>query len=350
MVSPFPSTALIDMRSDTITRPDAGMRQAMAQAEVGDDVFGDDPTVNRLQAVVAEMLGKEAALFVPSGTMGNQLALRAQTRPGDQIVLEDGAHIYRYEAGAPAVLSGLLVTCIAAPGGLLDWPLVEAALNPDNVHCAVPSMVCLENTHNRAGGRVMPQANVEEIAGKARERGLRVHLDGARLWHAHVATGLSLAELAAPVDSLSVCFSKALGAPVGSILAADAQTIATAHRFRKMWGGGMRQAGILAAACLYALDHNLDRLAEDHEHARSLATGLDHPGLKVNHPVDTNIVIIDVAGPGVDEALLSHLESCGVLGVGFGPGRVRLVPHLEHGDADIDRVVEVLNSFTGAGS
>ena len=196
----------------------------------------------------------------------------------------------------------------------------------------------------------MPQADVEEIARKAHERDLKVHLDGARLWHAHVATGLSLAELAAPVDSLSVCFSKALGAPVGSVLAADAETIATAHRFRKMWGGGMRQAGILAAACLYALDHNLEKLAEDHAHARSLATGLDHPGLKVNHPVDTNIVIIDVAGPGEDEALLSHLENHGVLGVGFGPGRVRLVPHLEHEDADIDRAVEVLNSFTGAGS
>ncbi len=350
MASSFPSTDLIDMRSDTVTRPTEGMLRAMVQAEVGDDVFGDDPTVNRLQTVVAEMLGKEAALFVPSGTMGNQLALRAQTRPGDQIVLEDGAHIYRYEAGAPAALCGLLVTCITAPGGLLDWPQVEAALNPDNVHCAIPAMVSLENTHNQAGGRILPQANVEQIARESHSRGLRVHLDGARLWHAHVATGLSLAELAAPADSVSVCFSKALGAPVGSVLAADAATITKAHRFRKMWGGGMRQAGILAAACLYALDHHLERLAVDHEHARMLASGLDHTGLKVNHPVDTNIVIIDVAGQGRDEALLGHLESRGVLGVGFGPGRVRLIPHLEHEDADIERVVQVLNSFTGAGS
>ncbi len=344
------SVQVIDMRSDTVTRPTAGMLQAMITAEVGDDVFDDDPTVNRLQAVVADLLGKEAALFVPSGTMGNQLALRAQARAGDQVVLEDGAHIYRYEAGAPAVLTGLQLTCVAAPDGLLDWPLVEAALNPDNVHCAPPAMVCLENTHNRAGGRILPQENVVAIASGAHARGLRVHLDGARLWHVHVATGRPLAELAAPVDSLCVCFSKALGAPVGSILAADAATIRRAYRFRKMWGGGMRQTGILAAACLYALDHHLERLADDHAQARALAAGLDHRGLKVNHPVETNIVIVDVAGEGQDEALLDHLEENGVLGVGFGPGRVRLVPHLEHTAADIERAVAALNSFAGARS
>ena len=338
------------MRSDTVTRPTAGMLEAMMTAEVGDDVFGDDPTVNRLQTVVAGLLGKEAALFVPSGTMGNQLALRAQTRHGDQIVLEGGAHIYRYEAGAPAALSGLLVTCVDAPGGLLDWPRVEAALNPDNVHCAPPAMICLENTHNRAGGRILPQTAVQEIADQAHSRRLRVHMDGARLWHAHVATGLSLAELAGPVDSVSVCFSKALGAPVGSVLGSDTATITRAHRFRKMWGGGMRQAGILAAACLYALDHHLVRLATDHENARALAAGLDHPGLKVNHPVETNIVIIDVEGHRKDEALLAHLESRGVLGIGFGPGRVRLVPHLEHSAQDVDRAIQALNSFAGAHS
>jgi len=348
MNTPYQSDSLIDLRSDTVTHPTAGMLEAMVRAEVGDDVFGDDPTVNRLQAVIAELLGKEAALFVPSGTMGNQLALRAQTRPGDQVVLEDGAHIYRYEGGAPAALCGLLVSCVKTSDGLLVWPQVEAALNPDNVHCAPPSLICLENTHNRAGGRILPQAAVQEIASRAHDRGLRVHLDGARLWHTHVATSLELAELAAPVDSVSVCFSKALGAPVGSVLAADTETITRAHRFRKMWGGGMRQAGILAAACLYALDHHLARLVEDHEHARALAKGLDHPALKVNHPVETNIVIIDVAGPGQDEALLSHLENHGVLGVGFGPGRVRLVPHLEQSAADIGRAITVLNSFAGA--
>jgi threonine aldolase len=339
--------ATIDLRSDTVTRPTAAMLAAMAAAEVGDDVFGDDPTVIRLQERVADLLGKEAALYVPSGTMGNQLAVRAQARAGDQVVLEDGAHIYRYEAGAPAALSGVQLTCVAAPDGLLDWPLVAAALNPDNVHCAPPSLVCLENTHNRAGGRILPQANLEAIVAGCRERGLRVHLDGARLWHAHVASGLTLAELVGPVDSVSVCFSKALGAPVGSVLAADRATVVQAHRFRKMWGGGMRQAGLLAAACLHALDHHLERLAEDHAAARALADGLANPALAVNHPVETNIVIIDVAGPGADTVLLDHLERHGVLGVGFGPGRVRLVPNLDTPPDGIERALAALNGFAG---
>ena len=339
----------IDMRSDTVTRPTAAMRRAMAEAEVGDDVFGDDPTVNALQERVAALLGKEAALYVPSGTMGNQLALLAQARPGDQVVLEDGAHIYRYEAGAPAVLGGVQLTCVPAPGGLLDWPRVEAALNPaDNVHCAPPRLVCLENTHNRAGGRILPRENVRAIAAGARERGLRVHLDGARLWHAHVATGVPLADLAAPVDTVSVCFSKALGAPVGSALAGDRATIGAAHRFRKLLGGGMRQAGVLAAACLHALDHHLERLADDHAAARRLAEGLDNPHLAVNHPVETNIVIVDAAGAGGDAALLAHLERAGVLAVGFGPGRVRLIPNLGTPPAAVDAALAALNDFPGA--
>jgi len=344
------TSRIIDMRSDTVTRPTAGMRAAMAAAEVGDDVFGDDPTVNRLQARVAEMLGKEAALYVPSGTMGNQLAIRSHCRAGDQVVLEEGAHINRYEAGAPAALTGVHLTCVEAPGGILDWPLVEAALCSDNIHFPVPSLVCLENTHLRSGGRVLPQAKVVEIAAGAHARGLKVHLDGARLWHAHVAGGKSLAELVAPVDSVSVCFSKALGAPVGSVLAGDAATIKRAHRFRKMWGGGMRQAGILAAACLYALDNHLERLAVDHAGARALAAGLDHRDLKVNHGVETNIVIIDVIGQGQDQALLDHLEKAGVLGVLLGPGQVRLMPHLDVSADDITSVIAVLNSFAGARS
>ncbi|MFO7608902.1 MAG: GntG family PLP-dependent aldolase [Candidatus Krumholzibacteriia bacterium] len=341
---------IIDLRSDTVTRPTEAMRRAMAAAEVGDDVFGDDPTVGRLQERVAELLGKEAALFVPSGTMGNQLALRAQCRAGDQVVLEDGAHIYRYEAGAPAVLTGVQLTCVPAPGGILDWPLVEAALNPaDNVHCPPPRLVCLENTHNRAGGRILPQEKVRAIAAGAHAQGLRVHLDGARLWHAHVATGLALAELAGPADSVSVCFSKGLGAPVGSVLAADRATVTTAHRFRKLLGGAMRQVGVLAAACLHALDHHLERLAEDHAAARRLASGLDNPHLAVNHPVDTNIVIVDVAGPGGDRALLAHLADAGVLAVGFGPGRVRLVPHLDTPPDAVTAALAALNAFPGAG-
>ena len=335
----------IDMRSDTVTKPTNAMRQTMMDAEVGDDVFGDDPTINKLQEVMAARLGKEAALYVPSGTMGNQLALKAQTSPGDQILMEDGAHIYRYEAGAPAVLAGLLITCLDAPRGWLEWNEIEAALNPDNVHCAPPRLICLENTHNRAGGIIFPQESMVEIGEQAHARGLAVHLDGARIWHAHVATGLSLAELAAPADTISVCFSKGLGAPVGSILAGDQATIDRAYRFRKMLGGGMRQAGILAAACLYALDNNLERLAEDHAHARLIAEGLDHSALKVNHPVDSNIVIIDVEGPGRDQALLDHLEAEGVLGVGFGPGRVRLIPNLDTSGDDVRVALAAVNSF-----
>ena len=341
------------MRSDTVTRPTAAMFEAMAAAELGDDVLGDDPTVIRLQDRVGALLGKEAALYVPSGTMGNQLAVRAQAGAGDQVVLEDGAHIYRYEAGAPSALSGVQLTCVPTADGLLDWPRVEAALNPDNVHCAPPVLVCLENTHNRAGGRILPQAQAVAIADGAHARGLRVHLDGARLWHAHAATGLSLAELAAPMDSVSVCFSKGLGAPVGSILAADAATIARAYRFRKMWGGGMRQSGLLAAACLYALDHHLPELDSDHVQARALASGLANPLLAVNHPVETNIVIMDVAagaGEGGDAALLAHLEAQGVLGVGFGPGRVRLVQHRDVPADGVERALTALNNFPGVGS
>lgn len=341
-------TLQIDMRSDTVTRPTAGMQQAMMEAIVGDDVFGDDPTVNRLQDVVAELLAKEAALYVPSGTMSNQLALLAQTNRGDQVVLEDGAHIYRYEAGAPAVLSGVQLSCVKTADGIMTWPDVEAALNPDNIHCAPAAMVCLENTHNGAGGRILPQEGIVAMGKEVRRRGIRFHLDGARLWHTHVATGLSLAELAQPFDSVSLCFSKGLGAPVGSILVGDRATIKRAYRFRKMLGGGMRQVGILAAACLYSLDHHLTRLQEDHEHARYLATGLDHPALAVDHPVDTNIVIISVAGPGQDDALVAHLASLGILVVGFGPGRVRLIPHLDTTRDDVRKVLQALNSWSAA--
>jgi threonine aldolase len=338
---------VVDLRSDTVTRPTAGMRRALASAEVGDDVFGDDPTVLHLQERVASLLGKEAALFVPSGTMANQLALRSQTQPGDQFICEAGAHVYNYEGGAPAALSGLMPTCIATPDGILRWSQIETALNPDDVHFAPPALICLENTHNRAGGLIQPQAEVALIGKQARARGLRVHLDGARLWNAHVATDLSLAELAAPADSVSVCFSKALGAPVGSILAGDRDFITRAHRQRKRLGGGMRQVGVLAAACLYALDHHLSRLVEDHVQARRLADELDNPHLEVAHEVQTNIVIIAVAPPATAEGLLQYLAEAKVLAVGFGPGRVRLVPNLETDAIAISRVLTLLNAYPG---
>lgn len=340
--------AWLDLRSDTVTRPTAGMRRAMAEAEVGDDVFGDDPTVIRLEERVAGLLGKAAALYVPSGTMGNQLALRAQTRHGDQIVCEAGAHIVRYEAGAPAVLSGLLVTTVHDPDGALRWDLVEPVLNnPADLHAAPPSLITVENTHNRAGGRIVPQTLVDEAGARAHERGLKVHLDGARLWNAHVAGGLALDRLAAPVDTVSVCFSKGLGAPVGSALAGPRDTIARARRIRKQWGGGMRQVGILAAACLYALDHHLERLAEDHDHARSLVERLDNPRLRPLHPVETNIVILGVQPPATADGLLVYLRAEGILAVSFGPDRVRFIPNLDVDAAGIARVIAALNAWRG---
>jgi len=332
----------VDLRSDTITRPDAAMRRAIAEAEVGDDVFGDDPTVNRLQERVAGLLGKEAALYVPSGTMSNQCALRALTRAGDQVLCEDGAHIYRYEAGAPAALSGLQLTTVAGRCGSLRWADIEPHLNPDDVHCAPPGLICLENTHNRAGGRVLPQADVVEVGREAHARGLALHLDGARLWNAHVASGLSLADLAAPADTISVCFSKGLGAPVGSALVGPRDVIARARRARKMFGGGMRQAGLLAAACLHALDHNLGRLAEDHRRARRLAEGLDNPAISLDHEVETNIVVYRTSD---ETGLLAHLAACGVQGVPFGHGRVRLVANLMVDDDQISRALDALNGY-----
>ncbi len=338
---------MIDLRSDTVTRPTDAMYDAMRAAPVGDDVLGDDPTVQRLQERTAALLGKDAALYVPSGTMANQIAVAGQTRPGDEVVLEAGAHIYHYEGGAPAALSGVQLNLVPGEGGALRWAQVAAALSAGDVHHPVPALVCLENTHNRAGGRVVPQDLVREVAEGAHARGLRVHLDGARLWNAHVATGLPLAELAAPVDTVSVCFSKGLGAPVGSCVAGDAAFLERARWLRKRFGGGMRQSGLLAAACLHALDHHLERLATDHAHARRLATELDSPLLSVDHPVETNIVMIDVAAPGTAPGLAAHLADHGILAIGMGTGRVRLIPNLQTGAADIDATVAALNAYRG---
>ncbi|MEZ4387416.1 MAG: GntG family PLP-dependent aldolase [Candidatus Krumholzibacteriia bacterium] len=339
---------MIDLRSDTVTRPTPGMLAAMSAAEVGDDVLGDDPTVHRLERVTAELLGKEAAVYVPSGTMANQCAVGSQIRPGQMLILEASAHIHLYEAGAPAALWGAHTNLVAGQGGALTWDRILAALPPDDVHFAAPALVCLENTHNKAGGRVLPQDLVIDVARGAHARGLRVHLDGARLWNAHVATGLSPAALCAPADTVSVCFSKALGAPVGSCLAGDAVTITLARRLRKRLGGGMRQSGLLAAACLYALEHNLARLVEDHAHARRIAAELDHPLLGVHHPVDTNIAVVDVAAPGTAAGLLAHLAGRGVAALSLGPTSVRLIPNLGVSAGDMDTVLAALNSYEAA--
>jgi threonine aldolase len=320
----------------------------MTEAELGDDVLGDDPTVIRLQERVAALLGMDEALYVPSGTMANQIAVAAQTRPGQQVILEADGHIYHYEAGAPAALAGVQLTLVAGEGGALRWSQVEAAISPPDVHFPEPALICLENTHNRAGGRILPQELVAEVGRGAHERGLRVHLDGARLWNAHVATGMPLADLCAPVDTVSVCFSKGLGAPVGSCVAGDRATMTRARWWRKRLGGGMRQSGLLAAACLHALDHHLERLAEDHAHARRVAEELDNPLLRVDHPVDTNIVMVDVAAPGTASELVAYLAEGDIHVLAMGERRVRLIPNLGVDAAAMDVVLEALNRYQGA--
>ncbi|MCP4145531.1 MAG: low-specificity L-threonine aldolase [bacterium] len=338
---------MIDLRSDTVTTPSPAMLEAMVGASIGDDVFGDDPTVNLLQQRVADLLGKEAALYVPSGTMSNQIALRCHTSPGDQIICEDGAHIYRYEGGAPAVVSGVTVTCVKTPDGTLTWELIAPSINPDNIHCPPPRLICIENTHNRAGGRVIPQNLIEDVAVNARKTGLSLHLDGARLWNSHVASGIPFKTLAGPFDSVSVCFSKGLGAPVGSVLSGSRKFIDKAIRVRKMLGGGMRQAGLLAAACIYGLDNNIERLSIDHQNAQTIANGVDNPFLSITHPVETNIIVFAVSDTA---GLIEHLEKCGVKAVLFGTGLVRMVTNLTVSSDDAKTALAALNSYTGDNS
>jgi threonine aldolase len=325
----------IDLRSDTVTRPTAAMRAAMASAEVGDDVYGEDPTVNRLQERAADLLGKEAALYVPSGTMANQLAIRAQTSHGDLVLAGVGAHLLRYESGAAAAISGVQVRTLG-DAGLFSAQDVRAALPPPDHHNAPATLVALENTHNAAGGRIFALDAVDAIAAVAAQHGLRLHLDGARLWNAVVASGVEARRWARPFDTVSFCLSKGLGAPVGSLVCGSAATIDRVHRFRKMLGGGMRQAGILAAAGLYALEHHVERLAEDHANARRLAAGLADLGYPVEEPTETNIVMFDVPDPG---AFLRGSRAAGVLINPVAGRRFRAVTHLDVGGRDIDEAL-----------
>lgn len=322
----------IDLRSDTVTRPSAGMRRAMAEAEVGDDVYGEDPTVNRLEERVAALLGKEAALFVPSGTMANQLALGAQLQPGDEVICEQGSHCIQYEGGALAALWGAQARALVGERGLLHAGQIEENIRHENDHLPRSRLVEVENSHNRGGGSVYPLAELQAIARVARDHGLRVHLDGARLWNACAQSGVAPAAYAACADSVSVCLSKGLGAPAGSLVAGDRALVATARRLRKRLGGGMRQAGILAAAGLYALDHHLDRLATDHENAQSLARALSTiPSLGVDPSlVETNILYAELR-PGAPDSTgaLAALRERGVLAGADGPRRLRFVTHLD---------------------
>jgi threonine aldolase len=336
---------IIDLRSDTVTKPTPGMIAAMASAEVGDDVYGEDPTVNRLEERVAELLGTEAALFVPSGSMSNQVAVKTHTQPGDELICEEFCHIYNWEAGGPAFLSGVMCRTVRAQYGIIELRQLRDKIRPINDHMVRTKLVCLENTHNRGGGRVFPLEDVREISTWSRSHGLLMHLDGARLWNAIVATGVPAAEWGKHFDTISVCFSKGLGAPVGSALAGPAEFITRARRYRKIFGGAMRQAGVLAAACLYALDHHVERLAEDHRNAKLIAEAVaDVPGLRLDPPdIHTNLVWFEVdpeLGPAKD--VLAKLKARGVL-VGGGDGRVlRACTHLDISAPEAERAAEVI--------
>ena len=329
----------IDLRSDTVTRPTAGMREAMAEAEVGDDVMGEDPTVIRLQERVAELLGKECAVYFPSGTMANQASLRLHTRPGELVIGSQGCHVLRFEGGAAAGLSGLQIETLGDYKGF-DADDLKAALPPDDPHYAPVHLVCLENTHNAAGGRVLREDQLDGIAAVAKERGLRLHLDGARLFNAAAASGRSPAQLAAPFDTVSVCLSKGLGAPLGSVVATNTEHLGELRRVRKMLGGGMRQAGIVAAGGLYALDHHVDRLADDHANARQLAAGLREIGCEVPEP-ETNIVMFSVADP---VGFVRQAKEAGMLVGHFDRQRLRGVTHL---DVDPKELEECLRRIRG---
>ena len=334
---------LVDLRSDTVTRPTAAMREAIADAPVGDDVFGDDPTVNALQTRIAEMLGFEAALFMPSGTASNLCALLAHCGRGDEYLVGQLAHTYRYEGGGAAVLGGIQPQPITQqPDGTLALAEIEAAIKPDDAHFARSRLLALENTWN---GKVLPAGYIEHAVALARRHGLATHLDGARLFNAAVASGVAAGQIAGQFDSVSVCFSKGLGAPVGSALCGSREFVKRAHRIRKQTGGGMRQVGLLAAAALYALDHHIARLADDHALAHRLYDGLAVlPGITATAP-HTNIVFAQVAD-GRGPALLAHLQARGVLATGLIG--LRFVTHLDVDPAGIDRAIATAAEFLSA--
>ncbi len=337
----------IDLRSDTFTKPSAEMREAMKNAEVGDDVFGEDPTVNRLQEEVAGLLGKETGLFVASGTMGNQVALNSLTQPGQEVILEENAHIFYYEAGAPSLLSGVQLRTIPGKDGILTDQAIEKAIRPPNVHFPPTSLICLENTHNRAGGKIYPLPEIKKIHTLAKKQELKMHLDGARLWNASVATGISLKEYARYFDSINVCFSKGLGAPVGSMLLGSKEIMRAAHRYRKIYGGGMRQAGIIAAGALYAVNNNIERLSQDHDNARKLAQGFNSvPGFSVNmNNVETNIVMVDVdKNHFTADQVVARLKEHNILILAVGPQRLRAVTHLDVNSTDIKTAVDTIKT------
>ena len=340
---------MIDLRSDTVTKPTPAMRRAMAQAEVGDDVYGEDPTVNRLQDRAAEIFEKEAAIFVPTGSMGNQTAVKIHTRPGQEVVIEERGHIFNFEMATMAAFSG----CVARPvksrdgSGILTWDEIAGAIHANTAYYVTPTgLIALENSHNLAGGSVLTRERTEDICARAHEKNLPVHLDGARIFNSATALGETVASLARPADSVMFCLSKGLGAPVGSMLLGTRAFIDEARVIRKMLGGGMRQAGVLAAAGLIALEESPKRLDEDHANAKLLAEGLAAlPGVKIDpEKVVTNIVIFDVAGTGMSaDAICAHLKELGVLASGFGSS-IRMVTHYDVSRSDIEKALQELRA------
>ncbi len=334
---------LIDLRSDTVTKPTPAMRRAMADAAVGDDVYGEDPTVNRLQERAAELLGKEAALFVPTGTMGNQICIRLHTRPGTEVVLEERSHIFNYEMGAAAVLSGVILRPVRGEEGLLNWDLISTAIHHSAPYYVTPTaLVALENTHNMAGGATLSLNASRAICDGAHALGLSVHLDGARIFNAALALNTTVAEIAQPFDSVMFCLSKGLGAPVGSLIAGSKAFIKEAVSVRKLLGGGMRQVGVLAAAGLLALEESPKLLVEDHANAKRLAQGLaELPGVKLDpERVQTNIVIFDISGTGLSTAQCTQeLKARGVLANGINAREMRMVTHYDVSRADIEQTL-----------
>lgn len=339
---------MIDLRSDTVTKPSEEMRKAMYKAEVGDDVYKEDPTANELEKYSAELLGKEAALFVPSGVMGNQICLNVLTQPNDEVICEKDAHIFQYESGSPAALSGLQLSLVEGDKkGIFTSSQIEPLIRPTSAYyMARTKVIEIENTHNRAGGTINPIENIIEISQLARKNNLLLHLDGARIWNASVETGISVSEYAKHFDTVSCCLSKGLGAPIGSIIASNKELIEKAFRVRKAWGGGMRQIGILAAAGLFALKNNINRLKEDHEKAKLLAEGIskiDNINI-VKELVETNIVMFSPISISVEDFLLKCKEKGLLLGTGK-VGVIRAVTHMDVSFEQINESIKIIEEI-----
>ncbi len=337
----------IDLRSDTVTKPSQGMLQAIINAEVGDDVLGDDPTVKELEMYIANLFDREASLYVPSGTMANQIALKVNSQIGWELLCERECHIVNYEAAGPVVHSGLLINLLNTERGMISAETIRQNVRPINIHCPLTKMVALENTHNRHGGTILPQNEILKVREVCNEFNLIFHLDGARIWNAHVATELSLAELTKPFDSVSVCLSKGLGAPIGSMILGTVEFIEKCRRERKIFGGGMRQVGLIAAAGLYAVQNNIPGLADDHSNAKYLAAELNRFNLfEVDLTlVDTNIILVDIMDGSTAEQILEKMSEISVWAVPFGPKRLRFVTHLDVTKADCEEAVNRLKQI-----